>query len=126
MENNTVLVTAYAKAPQSTVMYELNKSIGVVLEIDKISHKIVDADIMFVTDLAKDFFKRKVIGTDFSNDISKTIKSIEEDLLIPSQQSVIVALKIANQRYMMNLCKANHSIEKGGITNEKCCNSRQP
>lgn len=99
----TVLITAYAKAPQSTSMYENFKYAGIVLEIHKESHIILNAEFTFVTKLAQDYFKRIIVGYDFSQDIQPIIETIKSDFLAPSQQSVIVALKIAHQRYKDSL-----------------------
>jgi len=95
----TVFITAYAKAPQNTPMYENNKQIGVMLEIHKQKHIVVNVDSTFITDLAKDYLKRLIIGTDFSEDISPLLKDVENDCIIPSQQALIVALKVAHQKY---------------------------
>lgn len=99
MRMSTVLITAYAKAPQNTSMYENYKYVGIVLEIHKESHIIINAEFTFVTNLAQDFFKRMIVGYDFSKDISPLIEEIANDYLAPSQQAVIVALKVAHQRY---------------------------
>lgn len=96
---DTVLVTAYAKAPQGSAMYEVYKHAGIVLEINTTTHKIVNAEFMFITDLAKDFFKRMIIGFDMSKDISELVKHIEDHYFAPSTTSVIVALKSAHKRY---------------------------
>ncbi len=39
------IVTAYAKAPQNTSMYEVYKNIGVILEIDWQTRIVVDAEV---------------------------------------------------------------------------------
>ncbi|KGR82683.1 DUF3870 domain-containing protein [Lysinibacillus odysseyi] len=96
----TVLVTAYAKAPQGTSMYELYKHAGIVLEIDKQTHKIMDAEFTFVTGLAQHFFKRMLQGFDFTDDIDILIARIEEHYYAPSVGSVVVALKSAQKRYL--------------------------
>lgn len=96
---DTVLLTAYSKAPQGTSMYEKFKYSGLVLEIDKRNHLIVDVEVTFITKLAQDFFKRLMVGTDFSKDLNIVIEKIKDNYLAPSQQSIIVALKVAYQRY---------------------------
>jgi hypothetical protein len=104
MENisqlNTVLVTAYAKAPQGSAMYEVYKYAGIVLEIDIQTDRIVDAEFTFVTDLAKHFFRRLVIGYQLTNGIDELIKRVEKHYYAPSAGSVIVALKAAFKRYI--------------------------
>ncbi|WP_020007705.1 DUF3870 domain-containing protein [Salinicoccus albus] len=97
---NTILVTAYAKAPQGSSMYEIYKHAGIVLEIDTTSHEIVDAEFTFITNLAQNFFQKLIIGYDISVDLTPLIKRIEQHYLAPSSDSVIVALKSAQKRYM--------------------------
>lgn len=96
----TVLVTGYSKVPINTIIYEHNKAIGVVLEIEKETGIIIDADIMFVTELARKFFKKEILGLDIVKDGSLIIKIIEEDFLIPSQKAVVSAFRTAQQRYI--------------------------
>ncbi|QUG43082.1 DUF3870 domain-containing protein [Psychrobacillus sp. INOP01] len=102
---NTLLVTAYAKAPQGTAMYEIYKHAGIVLEIDKLTHKIVDAEFTFITELAQNFFKRMLINFDFTMDINILIERIEEHYMAPSSGAVIVALKSAQKRYLEKIAK---------------------
>lgn len=97
---NTLLVTAYAKAPQGTAMYEIYKHAGIVLEIDKQTHKIIDAEFTFITELAQNFFKRMLIDFDFTADINILIERIEDHYMAPSSGAVIVALKSAQKRYL--------------------------
>lgn len=102
---NTVLVTAYAKAPQGTAMYEIYKHAGIVLEIDEKTHKIVDAEFTFITELAQNFFKRMLINFDFTSDINILIKRIEDHYMAPSSGAVVVALKSAQKRYLEKIAK---------------------
>jgi Domain of unknown function (DUF3870) len=96
----TVLVTAYAKAPQGTSMYEIYKHAGIVLEIDKKTHKIVDAEFTFVTGLAQEFFKKMLIDFDFSSNLDELIARVNEHYFAPSIGSVTVALQSAQKRYL--------------------------
>lgn len=97
---STVLVTAYAKAPQGTSMYEAYKHAGIVLEIDMETHRIVDAEFTFVTKLAQKFFKRLLVNYDFSQDLNPLIERIDQHYYAPSTGSVVVALKSAQKRYL--------------------------
>ena len=99
MELKSVLISAYAKTPQNTIMYEWNKSIGIVLEIDKETNTVIDAEAMFITDVAKNFFKRLVIGVDFGGDITELLQAVESHYLTISQTALNVALKSAHQKY---------------------------
>lgn len=97
---DTVLVTAYAKSPQGTSMHEVYKYSGIVLEIDKATHKIVDAEFTFITKLAQRFFKKMLVGFDMTSNIDSMIERIESHYFAPSSGSVAVALKSAQKRYL--------------------------
>lgn len=99
-ELKTVLVTAYAKAPQGSAMYEIYKHAGIILEIDPETNIIVNAEFTFITNLAQDFFRRMIIGYDLSNGVDELIDHIEKHYFAPSTGSVIVSLKAAYKRYM--------------------------
>lgn len=101
----SILVTAYAKAPQGTSMYEMYKHAGIVLEIDQQSHKIIDAEFTFVTGLAQNFFKRMLVGFDLTADIDDLIARVDEHYYAPSSGSVVVALKSAQKRYLEKIQK---------------------
>jgi gamma-glutamyl phosphate reductase len=102
---NTVLVTAYAKAPQGSAMYEVYKHAGIVLEIDPSNHHIINAEFTFITNLAQDFFKRLIIGYDLTNGVEELVHHIETHYFAPSTGSVIVSLKAAYKRYMEKINK---------------------
>ncbi len=99
MKMDTIIVTAYAKAPQNTGYYETNKYVGVVLEIDKKTEVIVDASITFMTETAINYFKRLVIGTNMAVGIPQLLEDVRSQYFAPSTQSLITALKTAHQRY---------------------------
>lgn len=97
---STVIVTAYAKAPQGTSMYEMYKHAGIVLEIDKKTHVIVDAEFTFITGLAQNYFKRMLIGFNMTTNLEPLIERVEAHYIAPSTSSVSVALKSAQKRYL--------------------------
>lgn len=95
----TVLVTAYAKAPKGTAMYEVFQHAGIVLEVDIETDIIVDAEFTFITDLAKDYLRRLLAGHRLTPEADDLPTLIACHYMAPSQQAVVVALKIACQRY---------------------------
>lgn len=96
---DTIIVTAYAKAPQNTSMYEVYKHIGIVLEIDRKSREIVDAEFTLITHLARDYFKRLFVGHCMDDGVEGLLKKIETCYFAPSTNSFTVALKSAFRRY---------------------------
>lgn len=99
-ENRTVLVSGYAQAPRGTGMSETMTWIGVVLEIDLHTHEIVAADATFVTDLARDFFRRTVLGYRLTDGLEGLTAMIENRIHTPSKNSLQTALQAAFQRYV--------------------------
>lgn len=112
-ELHTVLVTAYAKAPQGSAMYEMYKYAGIVLEVDFSNHQIVEAEFTFVTGLAQNFFRRMIIGYDLSRGVDELVERIEKHYFAPSTHSVIVALKAAHKRYFEKNNHIDKTIETG-------------
>ncbi|PIC55996.1 hypothetical protein CSV80_15055 [Sporosarcina sp. P12(2017)] len=80
-------------------MYERFKHAGLVMEIDKETHRIVDVEFTFITSLASNYFSKLLVGSNFYDELDEIIERIKKNFIAPSQQSVIVALKNAHQRY---------------------------
>lgn len=96
----TVLVSGYAQAPKGTGMSETMTWIGVVLEVDCTTHAIVAADATFVTELARDFFRRVVVGYKLTDGLEGLVALVEKKIHTPSKNSLQVALQAAFQRYV--------------------------
>lgn len=100
MSEETVLVSGYAKAPRGTGMSEVLTWIGVVLEIDCRTHEIVAADGTFVTGLARDFFRRQMVGYRMIDGLEGLQARIRNHYNTPSKSALQVALQAAFQRYV--------------------------
>lgn len=96
----TVFVSGYSQAPKGTKLSERGQIIGVMLEIDRSNHTIVDSECTFITGLAQKYYKSLVINLNFLDDFDDLLETIEYNLLIPSVHALTVALKIAHQRYL--------------------------
>lgn len=105
MKVDTVLVTAYALAPQNTAYYERNKYMGIILEINKETDVIVDASSTFLSPLTVSFFRKLVIGTNICTGMDELVEDIKAQYLAPSVQSVIVAMKAAQKKYLESIKK---------------------
>lgn len=97
---NSILVTAYAKAPQGTSMYESYKHVGIVLEVDQATHKIIETEFTFITNLAQRFFNRLLVGVDLTSPLDPIIEQIQAHYFAPSAGSIAVALRNAQKRYV--------------------------
>ena|SRR5579875_1720514 len=96
---DTILVSGYAAAPKGSSMYEAYKTAGVVLEINPNTNTLVRAEFIFVTGLAKDYVSRLVNGYDLSQGIEPLVDRIQMHYFTPSAESVVMALRVAYQRY---------------------------
>lgn len=99
----TIFVSAYSQAPKGTKLSEHGQIIGVMLEIDRKTHNIIDTECTFITSLAQNYYRRLIIGYNFKTEIDEIIKTIEANFIIPSTHALVVALRIAHQRYMDTL-----------------------
>jgi hypothetical protein len=99
-DKTTVLVSGYAQAPKGTGMSEVMKWMGVVLEIDCRTNQIVQADGTFITELARDFFRRHVVGFTMTDGLDKLVKIVDTHMQTPSKNALIVAVQAAFQRYV--------------------------
>jgi hypothetical protein len=95
----TVLVSGYSAAPKGTSMFETFKHAGVVLEIDPATNTIVACDATFVTELARSFYSRLLVGYDVSNGMAPLERIISNAVHTPSREALIVATRAAVQRY---------------------------
>ena len=98
-DNDTVLITGYAPAPKGTVMQESQRLFGVVIEVDRRTHRIVAADIPGVTDLSKDFFRRVAVGYDLSQGVERLAEKVRSRYWTSSTDALIACLKIIGQRF---------------------------
>lgn len=96
---DTILVTGYAPAPKGSSMYEAYKTAGVVLEINPDTNILIRAEFIFVTELAKDYVARLTNGFDLSQGIEPLVERIQIHYFTPSTDSVVMALRVAYQRY---------------------------
>jgi hypothetical protein len=99
-ENKTVMISGYAQAPRGTGMSETMTWIGVVLEVDLKSHTIIAADATFVTELARDFFRRTVTGYCLTDGLEGLVARIDNRIHTPSKNSLQTAIQAAFQRYV--------------------------
>ncbi|MET1180431.1 DUF3870 domain-containing protein [Peribacillus simplex] len=98
-DEKTILVTGYAKVPKALSMFDIHKRVGIVLEINEVTHIIENADVTFIAKLPWDFYKRLMIGYDLSQGVTPLIKTIRQCHESPSRQVIIVALQAVEQRY---------------------------
>ena len=108
----TVFISGYSQAPKGTKLSEHGQIVGVMLEVSRESHVIVNAECTFVTDLAKDYFRHLIVGFNLMDDIDEIIESVNHNFYIPTSNALGVALTVAHQRYADILVKEKEREEK--------------
>lgn len=96
----SVLVSGYAQAPRGTGMSEMMTWIGVVLEIDTTTHRILRADGTFVTELARSFFRETVMDYCLTDGFDGLAQRVDRHFQTPTKPALIVACQAAFQRYV--------------------------
>ncbi len=98
VKENSVLVTGYARAPQGTAMQQMYSFIGVILEIDPQTDRVIDAEFTLVTNVARRFFETLMVGSDLKK-LDDKIHEIRQRYMAPSREAMVNALYTATQRY---------------------------
>ncbi|ADL08568.1 DUF3870 domain-containing protein [Thermosediminibacter oceani] len=99
-----IIVTGYAKLPGETTAQRLYTVVGVTLLVDTKTSNIMDADITLATNVARDFFKRAVVGGNMEN-FDSILKVFENQYWGTAKKSIITALKICLMKYKEYLKK---------------------
>jgi len=95
----TVIVGGDAAAPAGSGVREVYGHVGIVLEIDPTTDLIVAVDAVYITELARDFVRRLLIGYCLADGFPELQRRITEHVLFHSQGALVVALRTAVQRY---------------------------
>jgi hypothetical protein len=98
-KSSYVLVAGFAQLPKGTPIYEIQKTIGCVLIIDKDTDVIVEASFTFIMDVTNEFISSLIRGKSIKNGIDQIIHQIKTRFLVPPQRAVIQALLSAYDRY---------------------------
>lgn len=97
-QEKTVLVTGYARAPQGTAMQQMYSFIGLIMEVDPQTDRVVDAEFTLVTKVARRFFETLMVGSDLKN-LDVVIGQIRARYMAPSREAMVNAIQTAAQRY---------------------------
>lgn len=80
-------------------MYENFKYIGVILEVSVDTGIIVDADLTLITDLARTFFRRIVVGHNLRDGFPALLEAVRNTYFAPSTSALLSALRGAQARF---------------------------
>ena len=77
-QRSSVIFSAYAKLPAGITAYEVHKVIGVVVEIDMHTGRILQAECTLATKLASDFIAKMLVGYNMNDGLDELNAMIEK------------------------------------------------
>ena len=94
-----VLVSGYARLPDSVASHAQYERLGVVLAVDTADDRIVAADTTLLTDLAKGFFRALVEGASVTEDIAELVNRVQTRYAGHSGAALTTALRRCLESY---------------------------
>lgn len=95
----TIFLTGYARLPAGITASKVSDVVGVGLEVDPTSGKIIDAECTLSTALARSFFRRLVVGQSLDTEFGAIVKTIERRYHGSAQKALVTALKTVLEKY---------------------------
>ncbi|GAA3733958.1 hypothetical protein HDA32_003792 [Spinactinospora alkalitolerans] len=90
---DVVLVSGYARLPDTVAGHSQYERLGVVLAVDLSDGRIVAADTTLLTDLAKEFFRALVEGLSVTEDIAEIVHRVQTRYAGQSGAALATALR---------------------------------
>ncbi|EQB94161.1 hypothetical protein GA8_18695 [Geobacillus sp. A8] len=100
IQDSYILVAGFAQLPKGTPVFEMQKSIGCILVIDKETDIIVDCTFTFIRELTNGFISSLLIGKSITQDLDEIINNVEQRFIVPPKKAVIQAILSAYNRYI--------------------------
>ncbi|WP_232698177.1 DUF3870 domain-containing protein [Brevibacillus daliensis] len=100
-----VLATGFAQLPKGTPLTDTQKMFACSLVIDSTTDGVVDASFSFIMGLNEEFLRGLVIGTTLPRDFDLLQKRVKERALVPTQGTILQALRSTLDRYLERTTK---------------------
>lgn len=101
MRDSSIICVGYSRLPEGMTGYKLYGSMGVGLEIDVKTNKIINATATFVTSMCTSFLCDIFKGHDVNQGIEEPIKKFEEKYYGMGKKAIIAAVNDAYNQYLM-------------------------
>lgn len=88
-QRSSVIFSAYAKLPAGITAYEVHKVIGVVVEIDMHTGRILQAECTLATKLASDFIAKMLVGYNMNDGLDELNAMIEKHYQASAKKAVL-------------------------------------
>ncbi len=97
--DQTIFLTGYARLPAGITASKVSDVVGVGVEVEPETGNIVDAECTLSTALARDFFRRLVVGRSLDTDFPGIVRSLERRYHGSAQKALVTALKTVLEKY---------------------------
>ena len=99
-QRSSVIFSAYAKLPAGITAYEVHKVIGVVVEIDMHTGRILQAECTLATKLASDFIAKMLVGYNMNDGLDELNAMIEKHYQASAKKAVLTAVRMLNDKFI--------------------------
>ncbi len=97
--NGRVLLAAYAKLPGGTTAQMMYDTLVLVVIFDRVSGRVVQAEVSFVTGVARDFLAGLLVGYDLNHGPDELLSLLQEVYFAPLKKALISAVKMIFSQY---------------------------
>lgn len=91
--------TGYAKLPGGITASDIYRVVGIGVEVDAQTGRILAADCTLATEVGRSFFKKLVVGRDLEESFQQLLAAVERRYHGSAQKAIITALKIIREKY---------------------------
>lgn len=95
----TMFLTGYARLPAGITAAELYRVVGIGLEVEAVTGRIVAAECTLATGVGRDFVRRILEGRSLETDLPAIFQEVERRYHGYAQKAVITALKTIQDKY---------------------------
>jgi len=99
-DKETLFFTGYARLPGGITASRVSEVVGVGVEVEPVSGRIVDAECTLATGLARDFFRRLVVGLRLDEEFTTMVRAVERRYHGSAQKALSTALKAVLEKYL--------------------------
>lgn len=105
LPENTALAVGYGLLPSNTATGQLYRILTIAAEIDRDTHRILDASITLVTETSSRWVTGHMVGNDLLSEVDSAsfVQKVETRFLGNSRKAIIHAYRDMAQRYQEHL-----------------------
>jgi hypothetical protein len=104
-KNGIVLIAGYAKLPAHITSEEIYKTLAIVTLVDMEFGTVVSAECSVVTEVARDFIARMIVGYNLNDGPEKLIRRFDETYFGQAKRAIETSLKMIFTKYQELIAK---------------------